>query len=312
MLELSVNSSIVKNYTNEGLPSKEVVSAVLKQTTLSCAFTCEGIGVHGAQPVTMTVHPAPSNTGYRFKRIDIAGSRNQIQARFDAVTQTTMNTQLTNASGVSISTVEHLLAALVASGVDNAIIEIDGPEVPIMDGSSKVFMELINKAGVKVLRSPKKVLKLINEVELRTNNGFVRLIPAQRSSFKVSFDFSKRLPHLFSYTFIPSKDSFADLIAPARTFGFYEDAQKVWAMGLAKGTSLDNSIILKDGKVMNEEGLRFKDEYVRHKILDAMGDLALSGYTLMVGYEAHNPSHGLNNQLLRELFSKKESFELLG
>ena len=299
----------VMQKSNAFIPQKEIF--VPKQTTLARSFTCKGIGVHGGKDVTMTVHPAPSNTGYRFKRLDLQTSRNQVSARFDTVTQTVMNTQISNSSGVSVSTVEHLLAALSASGVDNALIEIDGPEVPIMDGSSKAFMGLIANCGLRTLIVKKKVLKIMQEVELTTSQGYVRFVPQKKSSFKVSFDFNKRLPHLFCFNYTPSKDSFNDLIASARTFGFYEDAQKVWAMGLAKGTSLENSIVLKDGKVMNEDGLRFPDEYVRHKILDAIGDLALSGYEIVGGYEAHNPSHELNNKLLRALFSDKTVFEIL-
>lgn len=283
---------------------------VYYQKTISKAVTCHGIGVHSANPATVIIKPAPANTGIVFIRTDLPAPSAMIQARWDMVNETMMCTRLTNASGVTISTIEHLVAALVGMKINNAIIEVDGPEIPIMDGSSAIFVDLIQGAGTTTLESPIPSIRILKTVEVTHNTSYARFSPNNTPLLKMSFNAGGRLgvekPWTLDYA--PDLDDFADLIADARTFGFYEDAQKLWAIGLAKGASLENTLVFNENGLMNEEGLRHDDELIRHKMLDAIGDLALANVRIVGLFEGHNSGHTLNNNLLRALFADQTAW----
>jgi UDP-3-O-[3-hydroxymyristoyl] N-acetylglucosamine deacetylase len=216
-----------------------------------------------------------------------------------------MCTTITNASGISVATVEHIIAALYGTGITNALITIDGPEVPIMDGCSEEFCKGILETATARQSKRRHTLKISTTIRVENENGWAQLSPHDKNLFSVKFTPTDRYEDLtqeqfqqFSY----NEDDFTTLISRARTFGFYEDAQKLWAAGLAKGASLDNTVVIHKGAVMNEDGLRYSDELVRHKMLDAIGDMALAEYVLIGHYEACNPGHTLNYQLLKKYF----------
>jgi UDP-3-O-[3-hydroxymyristoyl] N-acetylglucosamine deacetylase len=274
------------------------------QQTLARSATCTGVGVHSGKPVTLTLRPGSANSGYVFIRTDVAAHSQRIPARWDTVTDTAMCTKITNSQGISVSTIEHVIAALAGRGVHNAVIEVDGPEVPIMDGSSADFIELIDKASLRLQHHPVRQIKILKPVEVSVGKSWALLKPSDEPRFFMEFNANGRLANQsWSLTYDPDHDDFEGLLSAARTFGFYEDAQHLWAQGLAQGASLDNTVVIKEGQVMNEEGLRFADEFVRHKMLDAIGDLALAGAPILGHFMGVNSGHGLNNQLLRALFA---------
>lgn len=287
-----------------------------KQTTLKEPVTITGVGVHTGAPIDLKILPANQNSGFVFKRSDLPGAE-PILGRWDCVSDTRLCTQLTNQQGTSIGTVEHLLAGLAAHEIDNAEIVVSGPEIPILDGSSKVFIDEIEKAGVVAQETPRVMIRLKKTIEIREENRYVRLdpLPESETSSRLTYDFSfdffggREGMKPQSYHFPWDATAFRQEIGSARTFGFFEDGQKLQAMGLAQGASLENTVVIQEGKVMNEEGLRFPDEFVKHKILDAVGDLSLAGYPLSGAYYSHNGGHELNNRLLRLLFETPEAWE---
>jgi len=280
-------------------------SNFLNQQTVSCPVIFHGVGIHSGKAVCMIVHPAAVDQGIIFERTDIEGQQNRIHASWKTVISTNMCTTISNADGTSVATIEHILAALYGMGITNALITIDGPEVPIMDGCSEEFCNSLKEAGVIRQSKQRSTLKITTTVRVETEHGWAQLSPHDTNLFSVQFTPTDRYEGLtkeqfqqFSYY----EDDFATLVSKARTFGFYEDAQKLWAAGLAKGASLDNTVVIHKGAIMNEEGLRYSDELVRHKLLDAIGDMALAEYVLIGHYEACNPSHTLNYQLLKKYF----------
>lgn len=281
------------------------------QKTIARSISCQGIGVHSAAPVTLTLSPLPVQSGIILERTDLK-ENNRIPARFDQVVDTRNCTTLANAHGVTISTIEHVMAALCAYGITNVLIGISSPEVPIMDGSSAPFMDMIEKAGVTDQGMPAMVIRIEKPVEVRHENRFVRLEPAQNFTSQYSFDFNGRqnlAPQSQSY--IHSLETFRTQICEARSFGFYEDAQKLWAMGLAKGSSLENAVVIDNGAIMNPEGLRYQNEMVRHKILDALGDLYLAGAQIQGHLISHNGGHEMNNLILRSLFADASAYTII-
>lgn len=279
------------------------------QQTIASPVTCTGIGLHSGKSVTLTLRPATANSGYVFMRTDVPEDSRRIPARWDTVTDTAMCTKITNSQGVSVSTIEHVIAALAGCGIHNAIIELDGPEVPVMDGSSSDFVEMIRQASTRQQRQPVRRIKVLKTIEVKVGKAWAILKPSEETKFTMQFNANGRLANqAWSLTYYPDHDDFGDLLSCARTFGFYEDAQHLWDQGLAQGASLENAVIIKDGKVMNEEGLRFSDEFVRHKMLDAIGDLALAGAPIQGQFSGENSGHGLNNQLLRALFADETAW----
>lgn len=285
-----------------------------RQKTLASGFQCSGIGVHSGAIVHLSVLPAAPHAGITFVRIDQPELIASIPARFNNVVSTMMSTTLANSNGVNVSTVEHLMAALYGLGITNATIEVDAPEIPIMDGSAAVFAEHIVKAGVTAQEEPVRGIEILKSVSVENQHGKAEFLPYNERL--ISFTFTPENPFykassVHSFTFHVGSHDFESLVADARTFGFYEDGEKLKAAGLAKGSSLDNTVVFKEGTVMNPRGLRSADELVRHKILDAIGDLALAGVAIYGHFKGVNSGHGLNNKLLHTLFSTPEAWRFI-
>lgn len=285
------------------------MSRVQYQQTISHPVVCAGVGVHSGARARIVMKPAAAGTGIRFRRMDIEGCEDII-ARGDFVTEVQLGTTLTNEAGQSVATVEHLLAACAGVGVDNLIIEIDGPEVPIMDGSSSVYCELMMAAGLREQRALRRRIRILEEVEVTDGIKTARLSPSADNylSIHAKIEFESRAigTQQMSLRMLPGM--FARDIAFARTFGFAQDVEKLKSMGLARGGSLDNAVVLDGDSIVNPEGLRASDEFVRHKILDAVGDLMLAGAPIAGVYEARQPGHALNNKLVRALIDAPDAW----
>lgn len=279
------------------------------QTTLNTTVICAGIGVHSGARARMIIRPAGVNTGIRFLRSDLE-AESDILARGDNVTEVQLGTTLTNADGDSIATVEHFLAACAGMGLDNLLVEIDGPEVPIMDGSSAVFCELFHNAGLKQQSTLRRRIRILETIEVQDGVKWARLSPSKDHVLtlkaKIEFETKAIGTQQMSMRLMPGL--FARDIAFARTFGFARDVETLKAMGLARGGSLDNAVVIDGDDVVNPEGLRSDDEFIRHKLLDAVGDLMLAGAPIAGCYEARQPGHAMNNKLVRALFDHPEAW----
>lgn len=279
------------------------------QKTIANTVSCQGIGVHSGANVTVTLQPAVSGSGITFIRTDLGDV--EVKAHWQTVVDTRFCTTIGNSQGVTVSTVEHLLSALAASGIDNVRIEIDGPELPIMDGSAQPFVFLVEEAGVKEQRSPRKVIRVLKTVTVEEGDRKVSLTPAPYYEIEVDFDFAGRTSLAPQHRiFRPLEDDFAEDISSARTFGLMEDAEKLWAMGLSKGASLENTLVYDKTDVLNEEGLRYEDECVRHKVLDALGDLHLAGGLILGKFHGVRTGHGLHHKLLLALFADSTAYAI--
>lgn len=272
-----------------------------QQHTLENAVACTGVGLHTGKPVKMTLRPAAADTGIVFKRLDVAARTAVVPARYDLVTHTELGTTLTNEHGVSVSTVEHLMAALWGMGVDNAVIELDGPEVPIMDGSSEPFVFLIECARMAEQTAQREFIEVSKPLMVREGGSSLMIEPAEGFSVAIDIDFPHALIAHQSATYDFTETSFKQILSRARTFGFEKDVEALRAKGLALGGSLENAIVLGDKRIVNEEGLRYADEFVRHKALDLVGDLFLAGARIKGHITAQRPGHKINNKLLRQL-----------
>ncbi len=286
---------------------------VLKQTTLADRVTLEGIGVHSGAPVRIVLHPADSNTGVSFLRTGLPCGRERIiDARWSHVGNTELCTVIGDATGASVGTIEHLMAALAGLGVDNVLIEIDGREVPILDGSAAFFVDAIDQVGIVSLGAWRKIVKVVKPVRVELGRSFAELRPNDRGfrmDVEIDFDCSVigRQRRVIDVTPV----TFRRELARARTFGFMRDVERLWKANLALGASLDNTIAIGDDRVINPEGLRYPDEFVRHKMLDAIGDLALAGSTLLGSYRAVCPGHKLNVMMLEALFADRSAYVLV-
>lgn len=280
------------------------------QKTLKQPIYCRGIGVHSGKVATLNLKPAGIDTGYLFIRSDIQGDKNRILGHYQHVTDTRFCTKLTNPFGVHISTVEHLLAALAGSHIHNVIIDVNGPEIPIMDGSAIVFSQLIKESGVEIQQKQVLTIKIKKPVRVSFNGSWGEFYPSTKRTISIQFDAHGRLKDKEQeFSFSWDEDDFAETLSDARTFGFYEDAEKLWASGLAQGASLENTIVINEAGIMNEGGLRSCNELVRHKLLDAVGDFSLAGGIILGAFKGYNPGHMLNNLLLKELFNNSDNFE---
>jgi UDP-3-O-[3-hydroxymyristoyl] N-acetylglucosamine deacetylase len=279
------------------------------QRTLKNIIRASGVGLHTGKRILMTVRPAGPDTGIVFRRTDLA-SPVDISARAENVGETTLGTSLVKGD-VKVSTVEHLLSAFAGLGIDNAVVELSGPEVPIMDGSAGPFVFLLQSAGIEQQRAPKRFIRIRKTVRLEDGDKWAQFDPFD--GFKVNFEIEfnhpifKRRAQRASMDF--STTSFLKEISRARTFGFMRDLETMRARNLALGGNLDNAIVLDDSKVLNEGGLRYEDEFVKHKILDAIGDLYLLGYSLIGEFSGFKSGHGLNNRLLRALLADTDAWE---
>lgn len=290
-------------------------TGVRPQRTLRTAVSLAGLGLHSGAPVTLRLLPAAPDSGVRFRRTDVAGRNPEIRARWDAVCDTTLCTAVANEDGVKVSTIEHLMAALAGCGVDNAVVEVDGPEVPVMDGSAAPFVALIGRAGLIDQAAPRRVVRVLKRVEVKDDAGaWCALEPADGFWIDFEIDFASRAVGPSKAVFnLSGEGSFKRKLARARTFGFESDVQRLWEMGLARGGSLDNAVVIgADDRILNAEGLRYADECVRHKALDAMGDLYLAGAPIQGRFIGVRSGHALNNRLLRALFADAAAWRLVG
>ena len=278
-------------------------SGVQMQHTIARPAVCAGIGVHSGQKARLVLKPAPVGTGVIFKRTDVKTSDNLIHAHALQVSDTQLGTTLTNESGVSVAVVEHLMAALAGLGIDNLLIDIDGPEVPIMDGSSAVYCELLLQAGLKAQAAPRRRIRILETVEIVDGPKRATLSPSRDAvlTLRARIEYTDKVIGVQQMALRMAPGMFARDLAFARTYGFARDVEALQAMGLARGGSLDNAVVIEDDGIMNPEGLRAEDEFVRHKMLDAVGDLMLAGAPIAGSYEAVQPGHALNNALVRKL-----------
>jgi len=286
------------------------VSIVEYQTTVRAPIMVAGVGVHSGARSRLTIHPAPANTGVVFVRTDVACEDRDIPAIGDKVSEVMLGTTLENDSGVSVAVVEHLLAACSGMGLDNARIEIDGPEVPIMDGSSAVFCDLINQVGLAeqtALRRRIRILETIS-VEDGAKRAFLSPSPGRALTLRATIDFESRAIGVQEMALRLRPGMFARDLAFARTFGFARDVEYLQSKGLARGGSLENAVVIDGDEIVNPEGLRVEDEFVRHKVLDAVGDLFLAGAPIAGEYTAEQPGHALNNALVRKLLETPEAW----
>ena len=278
------------------------------QQTIKRRVACQGIGIHSGRPAHLVINPAPANSGLNFVRTDLPGSP-VIPARSSRVVDSSLATTLGNKEAY-VSTVEHLLAALAGLGIDNARIELDGPELPILDGSAGPFVSLLQKAGIKVLRWPRAFFHMQKPLEVSDGDKYISIEPATESRLTYAIDFQHPCIGRQQMTFQPWAKTFCREIAPARTFGFLQDVQRLQASGQALGGSLDNAIVLDQHSVLNPEGLRFPDEFVRHKILDLIGDLALLGWPILGHIRVSKGSHALHQQFMQTLLQQQETWRL--
>ncbi|MDX2095669.1 MAG: UDP-3-O-acyl-N-acetylglucosamine deacetylase [Alphaproteobacteria bacterium] len=284
----------------------------LCQHTVAAEVSCVGVSLHSGDMVNMVIRPAAANTGIVFVRKDIEGSHNSIAATFDAVTETTLGTTIANKHGVSISTIEHLMAAIWGAGIDNARIEMDGPEVPIMDGSSEPFTFLLECAGRVQQRAARRVIEVLKEIRVAEGSSVAFIRPSEDFVLEVEIAFNHPLIATQKARYDFSQTSFRQALARARTFGFARDVEKMRSMGLALGGSLHNAIVIGEDDILNEGGLRYADEFVRHKALDCVGDYFLAGGLIKGEVVTSRPGHGINNKLLRALFADAANYRLIG
>lgn len=299
----------------------------IRETTLLASVSCEGIGLHTGRVVKMRLAPAPAGTGIVFRRIDLLTCDSlsaqpasliqiSIKAHPDAVRETQLGTTLANAHGVSISTTEHLMAAFAGVGLDNVFVEVEGPEIPIMDGSSEPFLRLIDQAGLRQLSAPRRALRIVERVAVEDGDRWAMIVPNKSPT-----DNSCEIDILVDYAdpaigrqrarFISDPATFRDDVAAARTFCNLKDVEAMRARGLALGGSYDNAIVVNDGKVENEGGLRFDEEFVYHKALDLIGDLYLLGCPLIGRISAYKPGHDLNTQLACAIARNPQAFAVV-
>lgn len=284
---------------------------MIRQRTLKNSIKATGIGLHSGEKVYLTLRPAPVNAGIVFRRVDLDPVV-EIKASAENVGETTLSTTLVKGD-VKVSTIEHLLSALAGLGIDNVYVDLSAAEVPIMDGSAGPFVFLIEAAGIEEQSEAKKFIRIKREISVRTDDKTATFVPF--NGFKVSFgiDFDhpvfKERAQAVSIDF--SSTSFVKEVSRARTFGFAKDIEKLRAQRLALGGSVDNAVVISDIAILNESGLRYEDEFVRHKILDAIGDLYLLGYGLIGEFQGYKSGHALNNQLIRKLLQEPDAWELL-
>ena len=282
---------------------------MLKQRTLQNPIRTTGVGLHTGKPIQLTLLPAPANTGIIFRRVDVQPAV-EIPADPYNVGETTLSTCLIR-DDVRVSTVEHLMSAMAGLGIDNAIVELDAAEIPIMDGSASPFVFLLQSAGIQEQDAAKKFLRVLKEVTLTDGDKYVTFAPFDgfKVNFSIEFDhpvFRDRRPQT-EVDF--SSASFVKEISRARTFGFMHEIEYLRSKGLAQGGSMANAIVVGEYRILNEEGLRFEDEFVKHKILDAIGDLYMLGHGLLADFRAHKSGHSLNNRALRLLLEQKDAWE---
>ena len=281
---------------------------VRRQSTLRGPAVTAGIELHGGEHTRLVMRPAPMGTGLVFVRTDIEDRDNRIIVTPEAVTSVKNCTTLANAAGVKVATIEHLLAALAASGIDNLYIDLDGEELPALDGSSEPFLKLIEQVGIVRQAAPRRYVRVLKPVDVRNGDSYARIVPCKRLELDVTIDFEDAAIGRQRVEIVPNVRAFRDRLASARTFARMHEVAALQAAGLSKGGSLDNAVIVDGDKVLNPEGLRFADEFVRHKALDLLGDLYLGG-PILGRVTTVKGGHGLNHDLLMALYGTPDAWE---
>ncbi len=284
---------------------------MIRQRTLKNVIRATGVGLHTGKKVLLTLRPAAADTGIIFRRIDLDGNP-EIPAHPNHVGDTSMSTTLVY-NDVRVSTVEHLLSAMAGLGIDNAYVDISAAEVPIMDGSAGPFVFLLQSAGIEEQKAAKRFIRIKSPIEVVDGDKWVRFEPFEgfKVTFNIDFDHPAFRERAKTATVDFSTTSFVKEVSRARTFGFMRDLEQLQARDLALGGSMENAIVVDDYRILNEDGLRYEDEFVKHKVLDAIGDLYLLGHSLIGAFSGHKSGHALNNRLLRELLAKEEAWELV-
>jgi len=286
---------------------------VVRQRTLKSQISCSGVGLHSGVIISITIGPADVESGIVFRRVDITDRNADIPATWDRVTDTRLCTSISNDTGVGVCTIEHLMAALAGCGVDNAVIEIDGPEVPIMDGSSEPFVLLLKGVGLVEQDAARRIIRIDKPICVEAGESHAVLEPGPCLTLDLEIDFESSAVARQSLSLGLVNGSFCRELARARTFGFLHEVEQLRAAGLARGGSLDNAVVVDDGVIINDGGLRFDDEFVRHKMLDALGDLYLAGAPIVGRLRGHRTGHTLINALLQALFASPDcwSFDVM-
>lgn len=282
-----------------------------KQTTLAGRVDLEGCGVHSGKPVSLSLLPADPDTGIVFVRTDMPQSdQSDIPALSSSVGATALCTVLGDPSGLHVMTVEHLMAALMGIGVDNVLVEVDSPEIPVMDGSSEVFIDAIDRVGIHRQNKTRRYLRVLKEVKFESGDSWGMFTPGTTTRFDVEIDFNEAAIGNQHFCADMTPEVFRKDISRARTFGFMRDVERYWAAGFALGSSLENSVVIgDDNEIVNPEGLRYSDEFVRHKTLDAVGDLALAGAPFLGCYKSYKGGHKVNAMALEKLLSDPSNYE---
>ena len=282
------------------------------QHTVASSVSCAGVALHTGAMVNMVIKPAPVNTGIVFIRRDVDAGRGIVPALYNRVSETTLGTTITNRHGVSVSTIEHVMAAIWGFGIDNAVIELDGPEVPVMDGSSEPFTFLLECTGRQAQAATRRRIELLRDVEAAEGESTMKAVPHESLKLDISISFPHRMITTQKASYDFADTDFKQALCRARTFGFESDVERMRSAGLALGGSLHNAIVLSEDDILNEGGLRYSDEFVRHKALDCVGDFFLAGGQLCAQVEAEKPGHGVNNKLLRAIFADADNYRIVG
>jgi UDP-3-O-[3-hydroxymyristoyl] N-acetylglucosamine deacetylase len=282
------------------------------QTTLKSRVSLSGVGVHSGQPVSVHFNPADPDTGIIFSVAGRDGEALEIRAAVSEIGATDLCTVLGDTDGAHVATVEHLLAALSALGIDNVMIEMDGTEVPVLDGSAAVFVEAFDNAGIEVQAVKRRYIRILKPVRIDAGASWAEFVPFDGTRYEIEIDFDSAVIGRQTYACDVNADIFRKDISRARTFGFMKDVERLWAAGYALGSSLENSVVIgEDDRVINIEGLRYPNEFVRHKMLDAIGDLALAGARFIGCFRSYRGGHRLNATALRRLLSDRSAFEIV-
>lgn len=272
---------------------------------------CAGVGLHTGVRVRLGIRAAPAGHGIVFIRTDVKDRDNRVPVSGEAVVATRLGTVIGNAAGVTVATIEHLMAALAALGVDNATVELDGPEVPIMDGSALPFVELLDRAGFRRQEQPQKFIEVLEPVVVHEGDKSAALLPCDRFEMFFEIEFPTAAIGRQSIDLEVTEDSFREELADCRTFGFVEEVEALRAVGLARGGSLENAVVIDGDAILNAEGLRRPDEFVRHKALDAIGDLYVLGAPLLARFEGRKAGHSLNNAVVRALLARPDAWRIV-
>ena len=293
------------NYIN-----KSVVTNNLKQSTLKRKIYFSGVGVHNGRAVSMSIEPADVDCGIVFKRTDI-GNNNEVKATIDNVVDSRLCTKISNGNGVSISTIEHIMAAFSALNLDNVLVKINSPELPALDGSSNEYIKKILNAGIKNQNKKRKFFKILKKVEVKNGDRFITITPSNYFSINISINYPDTIIGRSEYLYTHSKENFISNLSMARTYTLFEDIEKMRTAGLAIGGNLNNAIVVDKYKILNPDGLRLEKEFVKHKTLDCVGDFYLLGMPLLGSIDCFAPGHNLNQKLIKEILKDHNNYKIV-